>query len=124
MNVFEIIEELSKKSKDEIQYALLSLLLTDKIDFVDLSVAYVECLNRVKEDRLDQLIEAETCVCESLLYDKFPKKKAVQDSIQRRLYLMNQSKRFNMTSLNEKFSYDEEKAKDLSWYYRNKNRLV
>lgn len=124
MNVFEIIEELSKKSKDEIKYALLSLLLTDKIDFVDLSVAYVECLNRVKEDRLDQLIEAETCVCESLLYDKFPKKKAAQDSIQRRLYLMNQSKRFNMTSLNEKFSYDEEKAKELSWYYRNKNRLV
>lgn len=122
MNVFEIIEELSKKSKDEIKYALLSLLLTDKIDFVDLSVAYVECLNRVKEDRLDQLIEAETCVCESLLYDKFPKKKAAQDSIQRRLYLMNQSKRFNMASLNEKFSYDEEKAKELSWYYRNKNR--
>lgn len=120
MNTFEIIEELSKKSKDEIKYALLSLLLTDKIDYVDLSVAYVECLNSIKEDRLNQLVEAETCVCESLLYDKFPKKKAVQDSIQRRLYLMNQSKRFNMTSLNEKFSYDEEKAKELSWYYRNK----
>ena len=120
MNVFEIIEELSKKSKDEIQYALLSSLLSDKIDFVDLSAAYVECLNHVKEDRLNQLVEAEICVCESLLYDKFPKKKAVQDSIQRRLYLMNQSNRFNMTSLNEKFSYDEEKAKELSWYYRNK----
>lgn len=124
MNVFEIIEELSKKPKDEIQYALLVSLLDNKIDFLDLNQSYIECLNRIKEDKLNQLVEAETCVCESLLYDKFPKKKAAQDSIQRRLYLMNQSKRFNMTSLNEKFSYDEEKAKELSWYYRNKNRLI
>lgn len=34
MNTFELIEELSNKPKAEIKYALLALMLKDKIDFL------------------------------------------------------------------------------------------
>lgn len=68
MDTFALIKELSKKSKKEIKYSLLALMLDGKIDFLDLNEAYIKYL--IKEDRLNQLIEAETCVLESFHYKK------------------------------------------------------
>lgn len=120
MNTFELIEELSNKPKEEIRYALLSLMLKDKIDFLDLNSAYVECLNSIKEDRLNQLIEAETCVLESFMYKKGVKNEHDMKHTQRCLYLLNHSKRFQLNDLNEKYGYKDEEAKKYSWYERNK----
>lgn len=120
MNTFELIEELSRKSKEEIKYALLALMLKDKIDFLDLNSAYVECLNSIKEDRLNQLIEAETCVLESFHHKKGTKNEYDMKHTQRCLYLLNHSKRFQLNNLNEKYGYNEEEAKQYSWYERNK----
>lgn len=120
MDTFELLEELSKKPKQEIKYALTALMLKDKIDFVDVSNSYVECLRTIKEDRLNQLIEAETCVAESFLHKKGSKNEDDKKHTQRCLYLLNQSKRFNMSKLNEKYKYDEEFGKKMSWYERNK----
>lgn len=120
MNTFELLEELSKKPKEEIKYAILSLMLDGKIDFVDLNACYVDFLNIIKEDRLNQLIEAETCVLETFHYKKNDKTEANHKHTQRCLYLLNKSRRFNMQSLNEKYGYNEEEAKEYSWYERNK----
>lgn len=120
MDTLELLNELSKKDKEEIQYALLTLMTSRKIDFITLNNAYVSFLERTKEDSLNQLVEAETCVLESLIY-KNNKNESTKNSIQRRLFLLNQSKRFNMAEMNKKLQYDENMGKELSWYYRNKN---
>lgn len=124
MNTFELIEELSNKPKEEIRYALLALMLKGKIDFIDLNASYVECLNAIKEDRLNQLIEAETCVLESFMYKKGVKNERDVKHTQRCLYLLNQSNRFQMNKLNEKYGYNEGEAKKYSWYERNKENKL
>jgi hypothetical protein len=97
------------------------LLLEKKVSFKELSESYVEALEVDNTDKLKQLIEAETCVLENIVCSNKPKDKTHQNAIQRSLYLLNKSKRFQMNKLNEKFGYDEEKAKKLSWYERDKN---
>lgn len=120
MNVFELLDELSSKSKEEIEFALASLMLQKKIDFINVSNAYLEALKYSDEDKLNKLIEAESCVI-SLLHHKLgSKKESDQKTTQRCLYLLNKSNRFNMQSLNEKYNYDEEIGKQSSWYEQNK----
>ena len=114
MDVFQIIELLSKKDKDEIEYALTSLMLKDKIDFINVLNAYVKALKHRSDDRLHQLIEAETCVMEGFINNIGGKTDADQNATQRCLYLLNQSKSFNMQSLNKKFKYDEEVGKRMA----------
>ena len=111
MNTFELLEQLSKKSKNEIEYGLLALMMRGKIDFISVQQRYVQYLEQLKERNLCEKIEAETCVMESLMYGRKPKNEQEEISVQRRLYLLNQSKRFQMNRLNEKFNYDEERAK-------------
>ena len=112
MTTLEIIKELSKKDNQEIEYVLSFLMQLGKIDFLRLNGAYVKFLEDSKKRDLSKLIEAEVCVAESLLYDK-PSIKDPQTeiSVQRRLYLLNQSNRFQIDDLNEKFGYDEDRAK-------------
>lgn len=130
MDTFQLIEELLTKPKAEIQYGLLTMLLEGKVDFIELSNQYVNCLKIQNEDNENKLIEAETCVIESFLDKKV--KNAESDKskyknnykhTQRCLYLLNQSKRYNMGSLNEKYSYNEDEGKGCSWYERNKNEV-
>ncbi len=111
MNTFELLEQLSKKPKNEIEYGLLVLMMQGKIDFLSVQQAYVQYLEKLKERNLCQQIEAETCVMESLMYSRKPKNEQEEISVQRRLYLLNQSKRFQMNRFNAKFNYDEERAK-------------
>lgn len=122
MTTLELLNELSKKDKEEIQYALLVLMASKKIDFITLNGAYVSFLEETKEDNLNQLAEAETCVLESLIY-KNKDNDATKNSIQRRLFLLNQSKRFNMAEMNKKLQYDENKGRELSWYYQKINNI-
>lgn len=114
MNTFELLEQLSKKPKNEVECGLLVLMMQSKIDFLSVQQAYVQYLEKLKERNLCQQIEAETCVMESLMYSRKPKNEQEEISVQRRLYLLNQSKRFQMGRLNEKFNYDEERAKTYS----------
>lgn len=124
MSTFELLEELCKKPNQEIKYGLLALMLKDKIDFIDLNACYVEYLNSIKEDRLNQLIEAESCVLESFYRKKGNKREYDKKHTQRCLYLLNQSNSFNMTDLNEKYEYDEEFGKKMSIYERNKKNSL
>lgn len=122
---FELIDKLAEKPKGEIRYALLRLLVNGKLNFIELNKAYVDYLELDAKDKMNQLIEAETCVMESF-YDKKTKDKNKETDYkhtQRCLYLMNQSKRFQMNNLNDKYEYDEEFARTMSWYERGKERM-
>ena len=129
MDTFQLIEELLTRPQAEIQYGFLTMLLEGKVDFIELSNQYVNCLKIWNEDKENQLIEAETCVIESFLDKKVKnaesdksKYKRNYKHTQRCLHLLNQSKRFNMGGLNEKYSYNEDEGKGCSWYERNKSK--
>lgn len=117
---FELIDQLIEKPKEEILYALFRLMCKEKLNFLDLNRVYVKYLEATKEDMKNQLIEAETCVMTSFLNkktrDKIKAGGRDYNYTQRCLYLLNQSKRFNMDKMNEKYEYDEEFAKTMSWY--------
>lgn len=121
MNIFELKDEFSKKSSEEIQFLLQMLLIEGKFSFTDLTKAYVAYLEYIKDDTQNKLVEAETCVLESFLYNKDDSSEASHKSTLRALYLLNKSKRFNgLDDWNKKYGYNEEEAKELSWYERNK----
>ena len=75
MDTFELLEELSKKTKYEIKYALASLMLAGKIDFPDVNSACIDSLKVINENSFNKLFEAETCVLESFHYKKGNKKR-------------------------------------------------
>ena len=127
MDTFELIDKLLQKSSEEIEYALFAVLMRGKLDFVKLSNMYVKSLEAKREDMDNKMIEAETCILESFLYRKSTSKdkdkskdKSNWKHTQRSLYFLNQGKRLNMSSMNKEYEYDEEEAKKLSWYERNK----
>lgn len=121
MNIIQLKDELSKKNKEEVEFLLYLLLVEEKISFTTLTSSYVAYLEHVKNDNENKLIEAETCVLESFLYNKGDNDEASHKSTLRALYLLNKSKRFNgLDDWNKKYGYNEEEAKELSWYERNK----
>ena len=126
LTTFELIDQLIEKPKEEILYALFRLMVKEKLSWDDLNRAYVKYLEATKKDMTNQLFEAETCVIESFHNKKVKddkKNKSYYNHTQRCLYLLNQSKRFNMGKLNENYEYDESFAKTMSWYEREKERI-
>lgn len=128
-----LIEELSKQPKDEIEYAIYTLLLRKIIDYPTISKLYVNALETINQDSTNFIVEGETCILEHLInleygekgrrkrnfdYDKL--NDTVKKTIQRSLYFLNRFKRFNLNTINKKFHYNEEEAKKLSWYEINK----
>lgn len=121
-STFEIIEELSKRNKQDIQYALLKLMIKNKVDFIDLNIAYVKMLNQIRKDQLNLFHEAASCVLESFTYKKGNNTKYNTAHTNRCLYLLNKSNMFNMQEYNKKYQYKEELGKKMSVYERNKNK--
>lgn len=119
MNTLQLLSMLLEKPKEELEYVLLVLMVKGSLDFVTLNSAYIKSLEYLKKDNLNKMIEAETCVLEALI-DAENKIKPGNKHLQRWLYLLNKSDRFNMKTLNERFEYNEEEAKELSWYEKNK----
>lgn len=121
MDILQLKNELSKKTKEEVEFLLYLLLIEEKVSFTTLTSAYVKYLEHVKDDAQNKLIEAETCVLESFIYNKDDDDESSHKSALRALYLLNKSKRFNgLDDWNKKYGYNEEEAKQLSWYERNK----
>ena len=119
LTVFDLLEELSNRSKDEINYGILLLLIQGKIDYKTVSERYVDYLEYQNDDFLEKLIDCETCILEGFHYTTHDNKKN-RPHINRSLYILNQSKRFQMNTLNEKYNYNEEQAKECSSYWRHK----
>ena len=97
------------------------ILQKKKLSFKNLSEAYVQYLEDENDDRLNQLIEAETVVLEDISSQrKIATDKTKRKHQLRALYLLNKSNRFMMNETNDRLQYNEDEAKQLSWYERNK----
>ena len=120
----EIIKHIKELQPQERNILLLRLMRDKVISFFDFSNAYVKVLEIENDDNRNKLIEAETCVLEGIIADESPAKDNVRRKSQlRSLYLLNQSKRFNMEDTNKKLEYDEETARNYSWYERQKKTI-
>lgn len=95
-------------------------MIKKKINFIELSNLYTKYLELDNEDKLNKLIEAETCVS-MCFFNKLGRKGKLDNIVtQRCLYLLNTSRRFNMNKLNEKYHYNESEGRKASWHERNK----
>ena len=119
-NTFDLINELTQRTPDELEYAIFILLVQKKIDYKQISDNYVKALELWNKDKEKQFSEACMCVLESFSRKRRNDTDYDKKAIQRALYLLNQSRRFNMEKLNEKYGYNEEEAKKLSCYEREK----
>lgn len=121
MDILQLKEELLKHDSEELNFLIYLLLIEKKLSYTTLTNSYIQYLEWKENDNQDKLIEAETCVLESFLYNRDDDDESSHKSALRALYLLNKSKRFNgLDDWNKKYSYNEEEAKQLSWYERNK----
>ena len=126
METIELLRLLLNKPKDEIQDALVDLMVADKIDFIEVNKSYVEYIKYNKEDNRSITAEAVTCIIDSLFVAK--KKGKLTDLenniVQRNLYFLNNIyKGFNMEHINKDLKYiGNEEAKKFSWYYEHNNK--
>lgn len=129
MDVFEILNELLKCSNEEIDYAILSLMIRKKLDSHKVFDLYMRAIEHDIDDIRDRLIESNTSILDLLVNLKEPKsnkeitKKHTYNAIHRALYNLNTSNQFQMTKMNEKYGYNEDEAKHLSWYWREHNEI-
>ena len=127
MNIFELLNELLKKTNEEIDYAILYLMIKGKLDSHRMFDTYMKCIEHNNNDLQDRLTESNTSILDLILNLVIPKSKKkstvelANKAIHRGLYNLNSSRQFNMQSLNEKFNYNEDEDKKLSWYWRTKN---
>lgn len=121
MDILQLKEELLKHDSEELNFLIYLLLIEKKLSYTTLTNSYIQYLEWKENDNQDKLIEAETCVLESFLYNRDDDDESSHKSALRALYLLNKSKRFNgLDDWNKKYGYNEEEAKQLSWYERNK----
>lgn len=128
MDIFEILDELLKHSNEEIDYAILSLMIKKKLDSHKVFDLYMQSIEYDKDDLKDRLIESNTSILYLLINLKEPKSKkesirqCTYNAIHRALYNLNISKQFNIGKMNEKYGYNEDEDKKLSWYWREHNK--
>ena len=127
MDTFELLNELLKKTNEEIDYAILYLMIKGKLDSHRMFDLYMKYIEHNNNDLKDRLTESNTSILDLILnlaMSKSKRKSTVElanKAIHRGLYNLNTSGQFNMRSLNEKYNYNEEEDKKLSWYWRTKN---
>lgn len=127
MDVFEILDKLLELSNEEIDYAIFSLMINKKLDSHKVLDLYMRAIEHDNDDIRDRLIESNTSIMDLLVNLKEPKskkestKRLTHNAIHRALYNLNISRHFNMARINEKYGYNEDEAKHLSWYWREHN---
>ncbi|MCQ2257870.1 MAG: hypothetical protein MJZ41_07755 [Bacteroidaceae bacterium] len=119
-DIFAILDKLLKMPKEYLHYALIKLMIEDKIDFIEMNKVYVEYLEMQNKDKALKLSDANSCTL-SLLMNFKKENKHNHADIHWALYNLNESKQFQMDSLNEKFNYNKEEDCKFSFYYRDKH---
>ena len=123
MSTKELIIQLLDKSNEDIQDVLTILMINKKLSFTDLNKSYVNYLEYTNANKEKALVESNICLClmMSLAENKETLSETENEAVQRGLYKLNQSKLFNMDSLNKKLNYiGDEKAKLLSSWKESK----
>lgn len=124
-----LLDELLKCRNEEIEYAILSLMVNKKVDSHKVFDLYMRAIEYDRNDVRDRLIESNTSLLDLLINLKEPKlnkettKKNTHNAIHRALYNLNISNQFKMKEMNEKYGYNEDEAKHLSWYWREHNEI-
>lgn len=123
LNTLQLMEQLMKKPHEEVEFVILHLMLNKdknkRIDSHKILDLYMKAIEIENDDRKDKLTESNTTILDLLM--NFRKEtKSNSKSIHRALHNLNESKQFNMKHLNEKYGYDKEIDKELSWYEREK----
>jgi hypothetical protein len=123
----QLVKELPTELRDALIY---DLLCSKDIDYTKISKLYVQSLEAEREDKKALINEAGCCIMEQLMDQRYTpkgrkKKELTLTADQRKhalrsLYFLNQTRQFNMETTNELFDYNEEEAKKLSWYEREK----
>lgn len=125
-DTFTLLNKLLTKPNEEIDAAVLTLMIKGKLDSHRVFDAYMKAIEYNNNDLKDRLTESNTSILDLILNMKKPSGKRntefADKAIHRGLYNLNTSRQFNMQSMNEKYGYDEEKDRELSWYWRNKNK--
>lgn len=121
MQTFELLQELLKKTPEEINECILLLMLQGKLDFLTVNAAYTKCLEMSRKDNSLLMAEKNTSIYELLsLFRKENRRNS--NAIHRALYNLNESNSFQMQDINERFGYNEEVDKKLSMYWREHNK--
>lgn len=123
LDTYQLMEQLMRKPKDEVEYVILHLMLNPdksrRIDSHRILDLYMKSIEIRNMDMKDRLTESNSCILDLLLNFK-KETENNSKSIHRALHDLNESRQFNMKSLNEKYRYDRERDKNLSWYEREK----
>jgi len=123
LDTYQLMEQLMRKSKDEVENVILHLMLnpdkTKRIDSHRILDLYMKSIEIQIMDIKDRLTESNSCILDLLLNFK-KETENNSKSIHRALHDLNESRQFNMKSLNEKYGYDREKDRSLSWYEKEK----
>ena len=123
----ELLIKVESLPTDDIEALVYKLLLDNKLSYAALSSKYVKFLEAKALDQKDKLYEAESCIMEHLLTKKtktdiyVPRCTQEKNAIQRSLYFLNQEGHQNTIYLNKQFQYAEDKAKELSWYEKQRS---
>lgn len=125
-DTFTLLNKLLTKPNEEIDAAILTLMIKDKLDSHRVFDAYMKSIEHYNKDLQDRLVESNTNILDLILNLEKPKSRKedavmADKAIHRGLYNLNTSRKFNMKFLNEKFNYNEDEDKKLSWYWRTKN---
>lgn len=129
MLITEVIAELMEHPNEEIEYAILKLMVDHKLDSHKVFDLYMKAIEIDNQDKQDRLAESNTSILDLLMNLKEPKSKReitqkyAHNAIHRALYNLNTSKQFYMNKMNEKYGYNEEEAQKLSWYWRKKHGM-
>ena len=113
----DLVDLLIKKDPQEIKYALLIMLVNNKLDFNDLNSAYVDYLQIQRDNNKLDHAELNACLLQLLSCSKKDLNNNENNIIQRALYSLNKDKYFAMESTNKQFSYiGDKEAKKLTCY--------
>lgn len=127
-NTLTLLNELMTKSKEEIDMVILALMIKGKLDSHRVFDLYMKAIEYRNNDLKDRLTEVNTNILELILNLQRPKSKRkdvielADKAIHRGLYNLNTSKQFDMKNMNEKYGYNEEKDRELSWYWRSRTK--
>ena len=93
MDTYELLEELSKRSSEEIEFCLLMLIIKNKIKYIDLSNAYTSFLEKSNSENKDKYLN--TLYTLFSTYQTIPKGKKINNFMKSALFILNESKMFN-----------------------------
>lgn len=115
MNTLELLKELLDKPKQELEYAITTLMIKEKINFLTINESYVKYLELTKKNQKDRLYEASSCLVEQLIYNGKPKaREAAKNAQDRSIYFLDSTNQFQLDAIKKRLNYDSNNGEQKS----------